>query len=370
MLHPSQRKYNVVFCQLFIFRVHISYIDKRNVFRYSTYMTPLELTIPKPDDWHVHLRQDKKMPGYARAHRNFGRILAMPNTIPPLVTPKDILEYRKTAENACPGLTVQTAFRLMPDMSSKDIDGLAEAGIPAGKYYPDGATTNSQNGISHWHQIRDALAAMEKNGLILCIHGEEPDAPVLERERAFLPAFLEIRRTFPGLKMILEHVSTADGVRLVKVDDGPTAATVTPQHLMFTLDDLLGGLLNPHLFCKPVLKLQADREAIEEAVLSGDRRFFFGSDSAPHAEELKHSDSCPAGVYSAPILLPLLAQYFDRKGKLDMMKPFLCDFGREFYGAEPNPGTVKLVKNQWTVPNVSEGCVPLMAGQTLDWQVV
>ena len=310
------------------------------------------------------------MSAYARAHRAFGRVLAMPNTIPPLCSPEDIRAYRQAAENACPGLEVQVAFRLMPGMTAIEIKALADTGILAGKLYPDGATTNSENGISHWQQIRDALAAMEEYGIVLCIHGEDPDAPVLDRERAYLSVFREIRRSFPKLKMILEHVSSADGVRLVMEDNGPTAATVTPQHLMFTLDDLLGGLLKPHLFCKPILKLQADRMAIEEVVLSGHKRFFFGSDSAPHTQEKKHSDCCPAGVYSAPVLLPLLTTYFEKAGKLDAMKPFLCDFGRAFYGVGPNKGTVTLRKIPWTVPELSDACVPLMAGQVLDWQIV
>ena len=202
-------------------------------------------------------------------------------------------------------------------------------------------------------------AFMEKN----------PEAPVFEREAAFLPVFKEIRRTFPRLRIILEHVSSAEGAAAVADDSGPTAATVTVQHLLFTVDDLLGGLLNPHLFCKPIVKTAADREAVRERVLSGDKRFFFGSDSAPHPRARKESSSPPAGVYSAPMILPALASWFEEAGALERLRPFLCDFGRDFYRVGPNSGVTVLERQPWTVPSESEGCVPLMAGKTLLWRV-
>ncbi|OQX28940.1 MAG: dihydroorotase [Spirochaeta sp. LUC14_002_19_P3] len=330
----------------------------------------MQIELPLPDDWHVHLRQGAPMAAYARAHgASFGRILAMPNTIPPLVGPEDITAYSRKAEAAAPGLKVLSAFRLMPRMSRADIAALAAAGIPAGKYYPDGATTNSQGGLTSWRDAAEAIAAMEEFHLILCIHGENPDAPVLDREAAFLPIFEQIRQAHPQLKMILEHVSSAEGVHAVRTDSGPSAATVTVQHLLFTLDDLIGGLLNPHLFCKPVVKTQAHRAAIQEAVLSGHPRFFFGSDSAPHDKKHKHSDTCPAGAYTAPMILPALASFFHQEDALNRLKPFLCDLGREFYGLPPNRGTVLLEKKPWTVPAESEGCVPLMAGETLPWRI-
>lgn len=310
------------------------------------------------------------MAAYARAHgAAFGRILAMPNTVPPLTEASDILEYSRAAESACSGLRVWTAFQLMEGMSGAHIAALAAAGVRVGKYYPNGATTNSQSGVSDWHDVSSAIEAMEKHGLVLCVHGEDPSAPVLDREEAFLPTFQEIRRTFPGLKMVLEHVSTANGVRMILEDRGPSAATVTVQHLLFTLDDLLGGLLNPHLFCKPVLKTQAHRQAIERVVFEGHPKFFFGSDSAPHEPARKHSDSCPAGVYTAPMILPALAAFFEKAGKLEQLKPFLCDFGRDFYGVPANHGTVTLEREPWSVPLESEGCIPLMAGKVLDWRV-
>ncbi len=329
----------------------------------------MKIILPRPDDWHVHLREGPEMAAYAQAHGAFGRVLAMPNTLPPLISAKDIKEYCQRAEAACPGLSVLAAFRLMPGMQSQTIADLAAANVIAGKYYPDGATTNSQGGIVSWHQIEEALGAMEANGIVLCVHGEDPDAPILDREAAFLPVFNQIRRAFPLLKMVLEHVSTAEGVRIIQEDPGPSAATITVHHLLFSLDDLLGGLMHPHLFCKPVIKTLVHRQAIEDVVLSGDPRFFFGSDSAPHPKEKKQSDSCPAGVYSAPVILPALAEFFDRAGALERMEPFLCDFGRKFYGVPPNSGTVELAKSPWTVPSESEGCIPLMAKSVLPWKL-
>ncbi len=328
------------------------------------------LTLPRPDDWHVHLRQGDSMPLYACVHAlSFGRVLAMPNTIPPLVSVDDVLEYRRLAEAAAPGLEVLTAFRLMPSTTVKNIRQLAAAGIPAGKYYPDGATTNSSGGIVSWRQIETVLAVMEESEIVLCIHGEDPSAPVLDREEAFLPEFREIRHAFPRLKMVLEHVSSEAAVRTVGDARGPTAATVTLQHLLFSLEELLGGHLNPHLFCKPVVKFAKDRRAIQERVLDGDERFFFGSDSAPHIMAKKESGSVPAGTYSAPVILPALAGWFEEQNAIKRLEPFLCDFGRHFYGVEANSGLVVLERRPWRVPSVSQGCVPLMAGEELAWSL-
>ena len=330
----------------------------------------MTLTLPRPDDWHVHLRQGEATAAYARAHsRGFGRVLAMPNTLPPLTAPRDIEAYRKTAMDAAPGLEVEAAFRLMPGMGEADVAALAAAGVPAGKYYPDGATTNSAGGIGHWRQIEAALAAMEEHDLILAVHGEDPEAPVMEREERFLSAFAEIRAAFPRLRMILEHVSSAAGVRAVREDAGPTAATVTVQHLCYTLDDLLGGMLDPHLFCKPVVKFGSDRAAIQDRVLAGDERFFFGSDSAPHPRVRKESPGAPAGSYAAPMALQAVVSWLDGRDALERAEPFLCAFGRTFYRREPNPGTVTLERRPWTVPEESEGCVPLMAGRQLPWRL-
>ena len=331
----------------------------------------MKIVLTTPDDWHVHLRQGEALESYAQTHATgFGRVMAMPNTIPPLVTVEHLVEYRKHAESAASGLTVLPAFRLMPTTSAEDVAKLSQFGVPAGKYYPDGATTNSSGGLVHWRQIEEALAAMEEHDVVLSIHGENPSAPVLEREEAFLPVLAEIRQSFPKLRIILEHVSTAAGVHYVMEDQGPTAATITLHHLLFTLDDLLGGSLDAHLFCKPVVKTAADREALTQRILASDSRFFFGSDSAPHPVVKKQSGRAPAGSYSAPVLLPALAQWFEEHQALEKMQPFLCEFGAAFYGYEANTGRVILEKKNWEVPELVDGCVPLLAGTTLSWKVL
>lgn len=293
----------------------------------------------------------------------------MPNTQPPLTTPDALLQYRREIETAAPNLTVLTTFRLMPGMTAADVESLVAAGATAGKYYPDGATTNSEGGIVDWRQIEKSLGAMESAGIVLCVHGEEPDAPVLQREAAFLPRFIEIRRAFPRLPMVLEHVSSAEGVRAIRDCPDITAATVTLQHLFFTLDDLLGGSLDPHLFCKPVVKNDADRRSIAERILSGDSRFFFGSDSAPHPRRAKESAAGAAGSYTAPVALPALAEWFQREDAMERLEPFVCRFGRAFYGLPPNPGTITLERQEWTVPTETDGSVPLFAGRTLSWRI-
>ena len=258
----------------------------------------MRIVLPRPDDWHVHLRQGAAMGAYAAAHgAAFGRVLAMPNTVPPLTSPGAIAAYRRKAEASGGGglFRVYPSFRLMPGMTPAEIHALADSGVIAGKYYPDGATTNSRGGLTRWKQAEAALEVMQERDVVLCVHAEDPEAPVLERERAFLPVFGEIRRRFPRLRMILEHISCADSVRMVSGDEGPTAATVTVQHLACTLDDLLGGHFNPHLYCKPVVKLAEDRESIRRMVFNGHPRFFFGSDSAPTPGNSRSPIHAPPG---------------------------------------------------------------------------
>ena len=330
----------------------------------------MKLTIPMPDDWHVHFRQGRELENYASIHaRSFGRALVMPNTVPPLTEPGQIVEYKNQINKAAPSMEVVSSFRLMPDMREDQISGLFNSGIKVGKYYPDGATTNSANGIKNWRAIEEALGTMEEKGMILSVHGENTRAPAEEREEAFLPEFREIRRAFKKLKIVFEHVSSASTVCEIADSDEYTAATVTLHHLLFTLEDLIGNSMNPHLFCKPVLKSRYDREAVAERVLTSDSKFFFGSDSAPHKKEAKESSLVPAGIFSSPVILPALAQWFEENSALDRMMPFLCLYGREFYGYPANPGTVTLERKEWTVPETEAGCVPLFAGKSLSWRI-
>jgi dihydroorotase len=213
------------------------------------------------------------------------------------------------------------------------------------------------------------LDAMEERGLVLCVHGEDPEAASLDRETAFLPRVEELLRRWPRLRIVLEHLSTAEAVDFVASGPRTIAATLTAHHLLYTIDDLLGGGLNPHLFCKPVLKSAGDREALRKAAFSGSPNFFFGSDSAPHQRAKKESASAPGGVYSAPTAIPALAGLFEKEGRLSDLPDFLSAFGAAFYGLAPVRGYLTLRKQAWIVPGEMDGVVPMCAGERLDWNL-
>jgi len=335
-----------------------------------------EIKLRRPDDMHVHLRQGQELAGYTEdLASSFARALVMPNTIPPITTPEELVRYRAAIlQAAAPGgrglgLTPLMTFKIQPGMDRERVRALKAAGAIAGKYYPQGVTTNSEDGIAESETVMETIAAMEAEGLVLCLHGEEPGAEALDRERAFLPRLIQFAEGFPNLRIVLEHVSSASGVEAVRALPDRVAATVTVHHLLYTLDDLLGGGLDPHLFCKPVVKSARDREAIQRVVLDANARFFFGSDSAPHPRSAKEGGRGAAGVYSMPVSLPLLAAFFDERGCLELLEPFVSRFGAEFYGLPPNEGTIVLRREAWGVPEVIHGVVPLAAGRELAWRV-
>jgi dihydroorotase len=247
----------------------------------------------------------------------------------------------------------------------------AAAGVVAAKLYPEGVTTNSGDGVRDVLALGEVFAAMSDAGLVLCLHGESPDAFCLDREERFLAEVLPgLARSFPDLRIVLEHVSTAAAVDWVRRHDGGNvAATVTVHHLLLTLDDVVGGLLAPHHFCKPVAKRPDDRAAIVAAAVGGDPRFFLGTDSAPHPRAAKESAHGCAGVFTAPVALPLLATVFESQGALGALEGFCSAHGAAFYGLPPNPGTVRLVREAWDVPAEIDGIVPFRAGATLPWRV-
>ena len=328
------------------------------------------IKIRKPDDMHIHLRQGENMKFYAQAAASvFARAVVMPNTIPPVNSAESLKLYEKEILKAAPGLKPLMTFKLYRDMKKDEVFELKNAGAAAGKLYPAGATTNSEDGIRDWKDIREALSAMEEAGIVLSIHGEDPQSFSMDREKDYLPELYKILENYPDLKVVFEHVSSKEGVKAVLEGGNKLAATVTPHHLLFTLDDLLGGMLNPLLFCKPVVKTPADRDAVQEAVLSGNSRLFFGSDSAPHPEKAKFGKSGSAGSYNTYAALPLLASFFEKSGCLDMMEDFTSRFGAEFYGMELNSGFITLEKSEYKVPELSGGSVPFMAGETLEWRV-
>jgi len=348
------------------------------------------IRIPRPDDFHVHVRQGPAMAAYVADHAAiFGRGLMMPNTVPSIRDAVGLAEYRaailRAATRVNPGYQPLMTFKVfIPDSLEQggdvanQIADLKSAGAIAGKLYPAGVTTNSADGVSDLDALYPVLEAMQDSGLVLCVHGEDPDAFCLDREAAFLPKLNRVVCDFPRLRIVLEHVSTAAAVDWVSGQPDRVAATVTVHHLLHTLDDMLAGHLQPHLFCKPLLKRPDDRSAIQSAVLSGSPRFFFGSDSAPHERVAKECDCGAAGIYSATVALPLLASFFEAREKLDLLAEFTGRFGAEFYGlALPNDELV-LVRKKWVVPMTLHlgadgfsggGVVPLAAGQELEWAV-
>lgn len=333
---------------------------------------PRTLVFPRPDDFHVHLRQGEGLAAYARREaRSFGRALVMPNTLPPLSSPESLASYCAAILEATAGLPFVPllSFKLLPGMTRQAVLACAAAGALVGKYYPAGATTNAQDGIREPREIAEALAAMEEADLILSIHGEDPEAPALEREAAFLPVAEGILAAYPRLRLILEHLSSKEGLAFVQEGPERLAGTLTAHHLLLSLDDLLGEGLEAHLFCKPVLKPRSHRDALRAAAFSGQPRLFFGSDSAPHPRAKKESGRAPAGIYSAPTGLPALAGLFAQAGALERLEPFLCARGADFYRLPRPSGRLTLIEEAWTVPAEIDGCVPLLAGQTLAWKI-
>jgi dihydroorotase len=339
------------------------------------------LRIVRPDDWHLHLRDGAAMAAVVGATaRVFGRAIVMPNLRPPLTTTAMALAYRDRIVAALPGGTrfepLLTSY-LTDNTGAAEIATAKQSGyVHAAKYYPAGATTNSDAGVTAIERAWPAFAAMQEQGLVLSLHGEvaDPDVDVFDRERAFVDRHLtRIVRDFPALKIVLEHVTTREAAEFVASAPANVAATITPQHLLWSRNALFAGGLRPHLYCMPILKREAHREALVRAATSGSPKVFLGTDSAPHPRQAKESACCGAGCYSAPLALPLYAEAFEDSGALDRLEGFASHFGADFYGLPRNTDMITLVREDWTVPAEyafgSDTLVPLRAGETLRWQV-
>jgi dihydroorotase len=329
------------------------------------------ITIRRPDDWHVHLRDGQLLDAVAQdTARHFGRALVMPNLTPPVSTGADALAYGERILKATEGLgfTPLMTIKVFPGTTAECVKAAKAAGVVAGKLYPQGVTTNSEDGWSEIEALDSAFAAMEEAGLVLCLHGEAPDAFCVDREQRFVEDVLpRIASTFPALRIVLEHVTTRVGVSMVN-ELANVAGTITAHHLHLTLDDVIGGALRPHLFCKPVAKRPEDRDALIEAALGSDL-FFLGTDSAPHTVANKECASGCAGVYTAPVALGLVAEIFDAHGSLETLEAFTSERGAAFYGVALNEGQITLRRGEWPVPAEYGGVVPMRAGETLAWQV-
>jgi dihydroorotase len=326
-----------------------------------------KLTIKCPDDFHIHLRQGEELKNYAReTARFFKRGVVMPNTIPPIISARQVIEYREQILGCTNNFEPLMTFKIIPGLDAMEVSSLKEAGAIIGKYYPAGATTNSSDGVTHWHQIKGVLGEMEKLGLVLSIHGEVPDSFILNREKDFLPILEEIVKAFPRLKIVLEHISSKEGIEYVKNAPENVAGTITLHHLIHTVEDVLRDGNNK---CMPTPKLREDRDSIQATAFSGNPKFFFGSDSAPHLQRDKDNAIGKFGVYSAPVLLPKLVELFENFGVLDKLENFLSKFGADFYGLPYNNGSITLVKRGFTVPLNICGVKPFLAGEFISWSI-
>ncbi len=335
------------------------------------------LRIRRPDDFHLHLRQHEMLAIVLPASgHHFARGLVMPNTDPPIANAHLLAEYRSKIEsvNRWPFEPLMT-IKITERTDEKTVRLASDAGAVAGKLYPRGVTTNSADGVDDIDDLYPTFAAMDEVGMVLCVHGEKPDTFCLDREEAFLRENLNrITSAFPTLRIVVEHASTAVAVNWVREHRTSTgtstvAATITVHHLVLTLDDVVGDLLSPHNFCKPLAKRPEDRSALIEAATSGDSAFFLGTDSAPHSRGAKECASGCAGVFTASVALPVLAQVFEAAGALDRLEQFASVSGARFYNLPLNEGTLLLQRQPWQVPDEYQGIVPFLAGRHLDWSV-
>ena len=345
--------------------------------------TKLELTAP--DDWHHHLRDGPALATTVpAAARQFKRAIIMPNLVPPVTTTDAAIAYRGRILDALhasgapagsfdPLMTLYLTDATPP----QEVKRAAESGIiKAFKLYPAGATTNSASGVTDIGKCAATLQAMAEHGLLLCIHGEvtDPAIDIFDRERVFVATKLpQILETAPGLKVVLEHLTTKEGVRAVLDAGSNVAGTITPHHLLFNRNALLAGGIRPHFYCLPILKTEEDRLALVDAVRSGGERLFLGTDSAPHGKDNKECACGSAGIYSAHAALELYAEAFEKAGVLHLLEPFCAVNGPNFYGLPLNSERVKLEQTEWTVPATipfgEDVVVPLMAGGKARWRL-
>lgn len=342
---------------------------------------PDSLTIRRPDDWHVHLRDGEMLRGVVgHTARQFARAIVMPNLSPPVTTGAAARAYRERIRAALPQGTdfepLMTAYLTDATDPADLVAGKREGVLIAAKLYPANATTNSAHGVSDIAALAPVFAAMEEAGLVLCVHGEVTDAEVdvFDREAVFIERHLErIVRDFPGLRIVFEHVTTAEGVAFVESAGENVAATITPQHLHLNRNAMLVGGIRPHAYCLPVAKREHHRLALRRAATSGSAQFFLGTDSAPHARADKESACGCAGIFNAPFALESYLQVFDEEGALDRFEGFAALHGPAFYGLPVNEGTVTLVREEHRVPETIDACgtpvVPFHAGRTLSWRL-
>ncbi len=340
------------------------------------------LTLRRPDDWHLHLRDGAAMAAVLPfTAARFGRAIVMPNLKSPVTTTPLALAYRDRIRAALPAgsrfeplMTLYLTDRTAPE----EVAQARASGCIAGfKLYPAGATTNSESGVTDLRNIRRVLERMSEHGMVLQVHGEVTAAAVdiFDREARFIDeVLLPLCVRHPGLRIVFEHITTRRAVEFVRSARAGVAATITPHHLMMNRNAMFIGGIRPHLYCLPVLKTESDREALIDAATSGDPRFFLGTDSAPHARHTKEAACGCAGIFSAHAAIELYAEVFDSVGRLPLLPGFAAEFGADFYGLPRNPDFITLSAEPWKVPDSydfgGETLVPLRAGEMVGWRMI
>lgn len=342
----------------------------------------MQITITRPDDWHLHLRDGEALTSVlAHTARQFGRAIVMPNLKPPVTTVEMAAAYRNRILAARPAGSdfepLMTLYLTDNTPASEIVKAAASDFVKAVKLYPAGATTNSDAGLTDIEKAYDTLAEMERVGLPLLVHGEatDPQIDLFDREKVFIDTvLLPLIQRFPQLKVVMEHITTQDAAEFVTNSPSTVAATITAQHLLYNRNAIFLGGVRPHWFCLPVLKRETHRQALVAAAVSGNPKFFLGTDSAPHAKGAKETACGCAGCYTAYAALELYTEVFEQAGALDKLEAFASFNGPDWYGLPRNSGTVTLVKENWTVPAdypyiTGDSIVPLRAGETLSWKM-
>ncbi len=341
-----------------------------------------EITIRRPDDWHLHLRDGAQLGAVLPfTAARFGRAIVMPNLKPPVTTTALAIAYHRRILSHLPAGSMfrpLMTLYLTDHTDPAEVDRARASGIVFGfKLYPAGATTHSDAGVTDIRRIEPVLERMSELGTILEVHGEvtDPRVDIFDREARFIDEVLApLRERFPRLRVVLEHVTTRRAVEFVRAARSGLAATITPQHLLLDRNALFAGGIRPHHFCLPVLKTRSDREALIEAATSGDARFFLGTDSAPHPRRAKETACGCAGVFSAHAAIELYAEAFEAAGRLDALEGFASVFGAQFYGLPGHPDSLTLRREPWDVPAAlpfgDDELVPLRAGERIAWRLV
>jgi dihydroorotase len=343
----------------------------------------MQISLLRPDDWHIHLRDDAMLKAVVPdVAREFARAIVMPNLAPPVLTTDDARAYRKRILAAVPGgvhFDPLMTLYLTGQTSPSEIACAKASGIvQAVKLYPAGATTNSDRGVTDMRAVYPVFEVMQKKGMALCVHGEVVDAniDIFDREKVFIDRVLEpLLRDFPELNVVMEHITTRDAAEFVSAAPANIGATITAHHLLYNRNALLVGGIRPHFYCLPILKRESHRQALVAAAISGNPKFFLGTDSAPHPKGAKESSCGCAGCYTAHAAIELYAEAFEQAGALDMLEGFASHFGADFYGLPRNIDRITLVKEDWIAPalievDVGVDVVPLRAGDVVRWRLL